>query len=290
MLVENHNDTQLMTRPARIIVIEDNPGYQKLVTSEIAAYRDRDGSHPYVVAGVASTLEEARTLIESADYSVVVLDLSLVPWPDFYPHGFELAVLIRELRADTRIVLWSLYATVEGDLLRRAAQPWGDRFLVDAIVGKEQPFEDLIEAIHVLTTKPSVYFWVDPALRPPRSYSAILAFTHAEDEWIRDFSQHPGSNRRDVMARLHIKSGGTYSERRDKAVAKIARELVERRDNLLAMIPGSATMGEVELSRSMTDEVILKWARRRNLDWPITDAERHGRVTLRAPNAPSTVF
>ncbi|MGH9224206.1 MAG: hypothetical protein ACRD2W_10600 [Acidimicrobiales bacterium] len=279
----------MSTEQARIIVIEDNEALRSVVTTEITSHRDAAGSNPYAVVGQAANVEDARVLIRTADYSVVVLDLSLIPWPEFHPHGFELAPLVHEIRPEARIVLWSQYTTVEGDLLRRAAQPWGDRFLVDAIVAKEQPLPELLEAIHVVRTMPSVYFWVDRGLRPPRSYSAILAFTHAEDEWIRDFAQNPGSNPRDVMARLGI-NRSNYADRRGKVVAKIVRELRDRNDKLLDKINGADALDDVELARGVTDTVILDWARKRHLDWPMTEGERQARPTLRTPNAPSAAF
>jgi CheY-like chemotaxis protein len=271
----------LTTDQVKVMVIEDVTAMREMLENYLNGYRDASDGQPYVVTASASTPEEARAAITSADYSVVVLDLSLSV-PDVYPHGFELAELVHQARPDARIVLWSAYTSVEGDLLRRAARPWGDRFLVDAIVWKNQSLKDLLEAIHVICTMPSVYMYVHPALRPPRGFSAVLSFTHAEDEWVRDFAQHPGTKPKDMRKRLGI-GQSTYYERRTNVTRKVAQEMEERKDPLLAVLPPH-TGGD--LASAMTDEILLQWAQRRYLHWPITSGEVADRVQGDRPNRP----
>lgn len=275
----------LTAGPVKIIVVEDETATREMLLGFLDGLRDSAGGKPYVVTASASNVEEGRAIISTADYSVVVLDLSLSV-PDVYPHGFELAELVHQVRPDARVVLWSAYTTVEGDLLRRAARPWGDRFLVDAIVWKNQSLQDLLDAIHVICTMPSVYMWVHPTLRPPRGFAAVLAFTHAEDAWIRDFAQHPGTKPKDMMKRLGIRQGAYY-ERRTNVLRKVVREMRERSDQLLAVLPVQAGRASDDaLASAMTDEVLLKWAQRRYLHWPITSGEVEERVRGERPNRP----
>lgn len=272
-----------MTEQVKIIVVEDMTATREMLVNYLNGFRNDAGDQPYVVTASASDPEEAQEAILTADYSVVVLDLSLTI-PDEYPHGFELAELVHRTRPDARIVLWSAFTTVEGDLLRRAVRPWGDRFLVDAILCKQQSLQELLDAIHVICTLPSVYMWVHPTLRPPRGFSAVLNFTHAEDEWIRDFAKHPATKPKDMMKRLGIRQGAYY-ERRTNVSRKVVREMRERKDPLLAVFPRPVEhSSDDDLVAAMTDEVLHKWARRRYLHWPITSGEVADRVQGDRPN------
>jgi CheY-like chemotaxis protein len=273
----------VMTEQVKILVVEDVTTTREMLVNYLNGYRNEANRQPYVVTASASNAQEARGAITDADYAVVVMDLSLAI-PDEYPHGFELAELVHQRRPDARIVLWSAFTTVEGDLLRRAARPWGDRFLVDAILGKQQSLQDLLDAIHVICTMPSVYMWVHPTLRPPRGFSAVLAFTHAEDEWIRDFATHPATKPKDMMKRLGVRQGAYY-ERRTNVSRKVVREMRERHDALLAVFPlRTDHASDDDLVSAMTDEILLKWARRRYLHWPITSGEVADRVQSDRPN------
>lgn len=272
-----------MTEQVKIIVVENETATREMLVNYLDGFRNAAGDHPYVVTASASDPQEAREAIRTVDYSVVVLDLSLTI-PDEYPHGFELAELVHRTRPDARIVLWSAFTTVEGDLLRRAVRPWGDRFLVDAILCKQQSLQELLDAIHVICTLPSVYMWVHPTLRPPRGFSAVLNFTHAEDEWIRDFAKHPATKPKDMMKRLGIRQGAFY-ERRTNVGRKVVREMRERKDPLLAIFPTPVEhANDDELVSAMTDEILLKWAERRYLHWPITSGEVADRVQGDRPN------
>ncbi|MEW6154733.1 MAG: hypothetical protein AB1673_12185 [Actinomycetota bacterium] len=263
-----------------LLVVEDQKTTREMVVDHLEAYTDGNGRHRYTVVAQAETAEEATSLIvnHDVDFSVAVLDLAL-SHPDHYPHGFELAELVHNQRPDVRIVLWSAWMSVEGDLLRRASQPFGDRFLVDAIVSKEHSLLDLMEAINTVCTMPSVYLWVDPRLRPPRSYSAVLDLTQAEDEWLRDFAQNPGGRPRDAMDRLGIKSGAYY-ERRDKTKLKVVKELTTRRSPLLRSTPVAGAKSD----NLLPDSVLWEWAHQRYLDWPLTRREKVARAEARNPN------
>lgn len=89
----------------------------------------------------ARELEEAQSLVEAADYQVVIQDLRLGPAQE--PDGLEMVRFIRDHNPDTRIIVLTAYgsAETEKEALRNGA---------DAFLRKPKPLSHVAQVIQGL--------------------------------------------------------------------------------------------------------------------------------------------
>ena len=244
-----------VAQAVRVIIVEDHRGIAEMLAEQLRRQVDDDGT-TYDIIGIAVTSGEAGALIRGQSFELVIMDLELEV--KSYPHGFELAYLVHETQPEARIVLWTQYITVEGDLLHRAQRLVGDRALVQAIAPKEGSFATYMRAIQA-ARDPDVFLWVHRDLRPPKGYSAVTDMTVGEERFIRDFARF-GGKPAEVRNRLTI-AVSTFNDYRDRVKVKVMRELDARGQPI--------PLG----GRLISDQTLYDWARQRNLHWPMTAVE-----------------
>lgn len=248
---------------ARIAIFEDSIGH----LDGLVAYLERWSN--FEVVATANSPAEAMTIVEDVDgvaFDAAIVDLELVPGTDI-PHGFDIANQIRKDRPDALIYLWSHYAA-EGDLIRRASRIFRGRFLVDGVLSKHKSNADLVEAITQKLEKPSVGFWLDIDLKPPANcYSAVDDLTGAEARNLGVLARRAGASRQELVEEAHIVSG-TWTKQIAGIKAKVAREVTER------MRASAPVEFEVSREKDVTNELLTRWARARNLHWRVSEFEK----------------
>jgi DNA-binding NarL/FixJ family response regulator len=247
---------------ARVVIFEDRTGLLEGLEAYLARWTD------FEVVATATTPNGAAEIVkdvDNIDFDAAIVDLELVQGTSV-PHGFDIANQIRELRPSALVYIWSLYTT-EGDLIRRASRVIRGRLLVDGVVSKHSSNANLVKAITTKLQVPEVGLWLDTDLQPPTDcYSAIDHLKPAEERNLRVLAQRPGATREQLITELHI-AEGTWSKQLGPIKEKVAIEVAER------MQRGVPTDIEVSCAEEITTELLTRWARARNLHWPVLDFE-----------------
>lgn len=246
----------------RVVIFEDSIGH----LDGLLAYLERHSNFQVVATG--NTPAEARRIVDDTqlEFDAAIVDLELVAGTEI-PHGLDLANRIREFRPTALVYLWSHYAS-EGDLIRRASRPFRGRLLVDGVLSKHNSHANLVRAITTKLQVPEVGLWLDPDLKPPANcYSAVDSLTGSEERNLRALARRPGAGREDLVEELNI-TAGTWSKQISSAKQKVFDEVEDRRR------AGAAIEIDVASADDVTNELLTRWARARNLHWPVLDFER----------------
>ena len=123
----------------KILIVDDHPAMRKIIRQLI------EQESGWQVCGEAANGAEGVSAVERLRPSIVVLDLSM-PVMD----GIEAAILIKKLRPETRLLMFTSYPTPS---IEEAARAVG----VEAFVAKSNGDMALLEGLHRVATLPSAF-------------------------------------------------------------------------------------------------------------------------------------
>ncbi len=125
--------TRESTRKIRILIVDDHPVVRAGLTSMLATQSDLE------IAGVASSGEEALSLIERQTADLMLLDLRM---PGM--NGIDTLVALRKMSSPTRVIVLTNFETDED--IYRAVQAGAHGYLL-----KSTTQQEMIAAIHAVS-------------------------------------------------------------------------------------------------------------------------------------------